>query len=119
MTEPTPERPRIFLSYRRKDAAGHAGRLRDRLAAQYGQDRVFQDIDSIKPGADFAKNITNAVGSCHVLLALIGDEWLKSKDKGHRRLDNPNDYVRLEIEAALNRNILVIPILLDGATMPR
>jgi TIR domain len=119
MTESTPAPPRIFISYRRKDGA-HAGRLSDRLSEHFGRAQIFQDIDSIPPGADFAEEIADAVASCQVLLALIGDGWLKIKDEeGRRRLDNPEDYVRLEIEAALSRNIRVIPILIDGAKMPR
>lgn len=119
MTESTPAPPRIFISYRRKDGA-HAGRLSDRLIEHFGRAQIFQDIDSIPPGADFAEEIADAVASCQVLLALIGDGWLKIKDEeGRRRLDNPEDYVRLEIEAALSRNIRVIPILIDGAKMPR
>lgn len=115
----TPAPSRIFISYRRKEAAGHAGRLSDRLIKHFDRAQIFQDIDSIQPGADFAEDIADAVASCQVLLALIGDRWLKIKDRQGRRLDNPNDYVRLEIEAALNRKIRVIPILIDGAKMPR
>jgi hypothetical protein len=91
----------------------------DRLIEHFGRAQIFQDIDSIQPGADFAEEIADAVASCQVLLALIGDRWLKIKDKEGRRLDNPKDFVRLEIGAALSRNIRVIPILIDGATMPR
>jgi hypothetical protein len=120
MTEFTPAPPRIFISYRRKDAGHAAGRLSDRLIEHFGRAQIFQDIDSIEPGADFAEEIADAVASCQVLLALIGDGWLKVKDKqGRRRLDDPEDFVRLEIEAALSRNIRVIPILIDGAKMPR
>jgi hypothetical protein len=120
MTESTPAPPRIFISYRREEAAGHAGRLSDRLIQHFGPDQIFQDIDSIPPGADFAGEIADAVASCQVLLALIGNRWLKIKDtEARRRLGNPDDYVRLEIEAALSRNIRVIPILIDGAKMPR
>jgi hypothetical protein len=119
MTASTAAAPRIFISYRRNEAAGHAGRLSDRLIKRFGRAQIFQDIDSIQPGDDFAEAIADAVASCHVLLALIGDRWLKIKDREGRRLDNPKDFVRLEIEAALSRNIRVIPILIDGATMPR
>ena len=119
MTEFTPAPPRIFISYRRKDAA-HAGRLSDRLTERFGRGQIFQDIDSIEPGADFAEEIADAVASCQVLLALIGDGWLKVKDPaGRRRLDDPKDFVRLEIQAALIGGIRVIPILIDGAKMPR
>jgi len=120
MTASTPAPQRIFISYRREEAAGHAGRLSDRLIQHFGPDQIFQDIDSIPAGSDFAEEIADAVASCQVLLALIGNRWLKIKDtEGRRRLGNPKDYVRLEIEAALSRNIRVIPILIDEAKMPR
>src|SRR5215469_10587917 len=111
---------RIFMSYRRDETAGYAGWLFDRLASHFGRDQVFKDIDSIEPGDDFADVINTAVGSCQVLLALIGDRWLTITDQnGRPRLDDPDDFVRLEIEAALVRNVRVIPILVDGARMPQ
>lgn len=111
---------RIFMSYRREDTAYPAGWLFDRLASHFGRVQVFEDIDSIEPGDDFVEVINTAVGSCAVLLALIGDQWLTITDQdGRRRLDNPDDFVRLEIEAALTRNVRVIPILVEGARMPR
>jgi ABC-type amino acid transport substrate-binding protein len=111
---------RIFISYRREETAYPAGWLFDRLANRFGDAQVFKDVDSIEPGDDFVEVITAAVGSCDVLLALIGGEWLTiTDDHGQRRLDNPEDFVRLEIEAALTRNVRVIPILVDGARMPR
>ena len=111
---------RIFISYRREETAYPAGWLYDRLADRFGGDQVFKDVDSIQLGDDFVEVITGAVGSCDVLLALIGDAWLTLTDEhGRRRLDNRDDFVRLEIEAALTRNVRVIPILVDGARMPR
>ena len=111
---------RIFISYRREETAYPAAWLFDRLAGRFGRDQVFKDVDSIEPGDDFVEVITTAVGSCHVLLALIGGRWLTIADQdGQRRLDNPSDFVRLEIEVALARNVRVIPILVDGARMPR
>jgi serine/threonine protein kinase len=114
---------RIFISYRRQDTAFPAGWLFDRLADHYGGGQVFKDVDSIESielGDDFAELITRAVGSCEVLLALIGDRWLTITDEGgRRRLDDPHDFVRLEIEAALERNVRVIPVLVGGARMPR
>jgi hypothetical protein len=111
---------RIFISYRREETAYPAGWLFDRLADRFGGAQVFKDVDSIQLGDDFVEVITRAVGSCDVLLALIGDEWLTITDAhGRRRLDDPDDFVRLEIEAALTRNVRVIPILVDGARMPR
>jgi hypothetical protein len=110
---------RIFISYRREETAYPAGWLYDRLADRYGGGQVFKDVDSIQLGDDFVEVVTRAVGSCDVLLALIGDQWLAITDEhGRRRLDDPDDFVRLEIEAALTRNVRVIPILVDGARMP-
>src|ERR1700733_9408260 len=111
---------RIFMTYRREDTAFPAGWLYDRLASHFGRDQVFKDIDSIELGDDFIEVITTAVGSCDVLLALIGGRWLTiTGQDGRRRLDNPDDFVRLEIEAALARQVRVIPVLVDGARMPR
>ena len=110
---------RIFISYRREETAYPAGWLFDRLADHFGAGQIFKDVDSIELGDDFVEMITRAVGSCDVLLALIGDQWLTVIDKqGRRRLDDPNDFVRLEIEAALQRKVRIIPILVEGATMP-
>jgi TIR domain len=121
MSASTGEVPgRIFMTYRREDTAYPAGWLFDRLAGHFGRDQVFKDIDSIELGDDFVEVITAAVGSCDALLALIGDRWLSSTGRdGQRRLDDPDDFVRLEIEAALARNVRVIPILVEGAQMPR
>ena len=111
---------RIFMSYRREDTAYPAGWLYERLAGHFARSQVFKDIDSIELGDDFVEVITTAVGSCDVLLALIGDRWLTvTAQDGRRRLDNPDDFVRLEIEAALARDVRVIPILVEGARMPR
>jgi hypothetical protein len=111
---------RIFISYRREETAYAAGWLFAQLADHFGDGQVFKDVDSIQLGDDFVEVITRAVGSCDVLLALIGDEWLTITDEhGRRRLDDPDDFVRLEIEAALIRNVRVIPILVEGARMPR
>jgi ABC-type amino acid transport substrate-binding protein len=111
---------RIFISYRREEAAYPAGWLYDRLADHFGGSQVFKDVDSIDLGDDFVEVISRAVARCDVLLAVIGQEWLTTTDAhGRRRLDSPDDFVRLEIEAALSRRVRVIPILVDGATMPR
>lgn len=109
----------IFISYRRDDASYVAGILCERLRKVFGQLSVFMDLDTIPLGKDFREYINNAVEECDVLLALIGDEWLTaSNDQNKRRIDDPADYVRIEIEAAINRNIPVIPILIDNAVMP-
>jgi hypothetical protein len=120
MAEPPPAPGRIFISYRREETAYPAGWLFDRLADEFGPGQIFKDVDSIELGDDFVEVISTAVGSCDVLLALIGDEWVTITDAhGQRRLDDPDDFVRLEIEAALARKVRVIPILVDGARMPR
>jgi hypothetical protein len=111
---------RIFLSYRREDASGHAGRLYDALAARFGDENVFIDVDTIDPGVDFAEAITRAVAGCDALIALIGREWLIATDEeGRRRLDDPQDFVRLELEAALEREVVVIPAYVQEAEPPR
>src|SRR6185369_7646494 len=107
----------IFVSYRRDDSAGHAGRLADRLVEHFGRDRIFVDIDSIAAGEDFVTVIENAVGSCEILIAVMGQKWLSAGGTG--RLDNPNDFVRLEIATALRRDIRVIPVLVQRASMPK
>lgn len=110
----------IFISYRRDDSAGYAGRLYDRLAAHFGAGRVFMDVEGIELGTDFVTAIENAVGSCRVLIVVIGDEWLDTKDAaGRRRLDDPHDFIRLETVTALRRDIRVVPVLVGGALMPR
>jgi len=108
---------KIFLSYRRQDSIGVAGRIHDRLRAHFGNDAVFMDIDSIPFGEDFRKHIDAAVGQCDVVLAVIGTKWAGETD-AHRRLDDPKDFVRIELESALHRSLPVIPILIDHARMP-
>jgi hypothetical protein len=110
---------RVFISYRREDAGYPAGWLFDQLAARLGADRVFKDVDSIEPGDDFAEVIGEAVRSCTVLLAVIGDRWLTAAGEDGRCLDDPGDFVRLEIEAALALGVRVIPVLVGGVRMPR
>jgi TIR domain len=110
---------RIYISYRREDTAYPAAWLFDRLANHFGENQVFKDFDSISPGDDFVEVIATAVSSCDVLLVVIGEGWLTTTDAyGRRRLDNPHDFVRLEIEVALARKVRVIPILVDRARMP-
>lgn len=117
---PAADRSRIFVCYRREDTAFPAGWLFDKLAQHFGPDQVFKDVNSILLGDNFVEEITAAVGSCAVLLALIGDRWLTVTDESsQRRLDDPGDFVRMEIEAALQRNVRVVPILVGGARMPR
>src|SRR5215471_9068251 len=96
--------PGIFISYRRDDSAGYAGRLYDALASQFGKRLVFMDVDAIQPGEDFVQLIQERVVACDFLIAVIGRNWLKGvDDKGLPRLQNPEDFVRLEIAHALAR----------------
>jgi TIR domain len=110
----------IFISYRRDDTEGEAGRLFDDLVGSFGEDSVFMDVAGINPGVDFRKAIDDNVASCGVLLAMIGPAWCSIKNAdGARRLDDPNDFVRLEIASALARDVAVIPVLVHDAKMPR
>lgn len=112
--------PKIFISYRREDSAYPAAVIRSRLVADFGQSEIFFDVDSIPPGHDFRVHIGQKVGACDYVIVVIGKAWLTACDEaGERRLDNPADFVRLEIEAALKRNIPVIPVLVDNAPMPK
>ena len=114
-----PGSPRIFISYRRDDTSAHAGRLYDALAARFGADRLFIDIDTIPVGADFAEALQEAIDSADVVLVLIGRSWLTASDKtGAPRLQDPNDFVRLEVEAALERKARILPVLVQNADMP-
>jgi hypothetical protein len=111
---------RIFLSYRREDTAGYAGRLYDALVARFPADQVFIDIDTIEPGVDFVEVVENAVGACDVFITLIGQRWAEVMSERAQRGDgDESDFVRLETEAALKRKIRVIPVLVQGAKMPR
>ena len=110
----------IFISYRREDSSGYAGRIFDRLREAFGKDRVFMDVSAIEPGVDFVEAIDHAVGSCAALIVVIGKKWLTCTDAaGRRRLDDPQDFIRLETATALRRNIRVIPVLVQDAPMPR
>lgn len=111
---------KIFISYRRDDSAGYAGRLFDYLAAHFGGHNVFMDIDTIEPGEDFRRVVQTAVGTCDVVLVMIGKQWLSIRDsQGHRRLEDPRDWVRMEIAGALvNPKVRVIPVLVREAEMP-
>ncbi|MGE5463460.1 MAG: toll/interleukin-1 receptor domain-containing protein [Syntrophothermus sp.] len=119
-TEKAPvSQKRIFISYRRSDSAGHAGRLYDYLKNYFGAERIFFDADTIRPGANFEQKISDELDRSEAMLALIGNQWLDSKDKdGNRRLESAHDYVRFEVETALAKNIQLIPVLLQGTQMP-
>ena len=109
----------VFISYRREDTEGQARALFQDLVLRLGRNSVFMDVDSIALGRDFREVLQERLASCDLMLALIGKDWLDGKDRaGRRRLENPGDFVRLEIAAALKRNIPVTPLLLQGAQMP-
>jgi hypothetical protein len=109
---------RIFVSYRRGDAGGYAGRLYDHLAGRYGEDNVFKDVDSLEPGADFANAIARTIPACDALIAVIGPQWLGTGPDGRSRLMDPRDWVRVELATALARDLRVIPVRVGGARMP-
>jgi formylglycine-generating enzyme required for sulfatase activity len=111
--------PGIFISYRRDDSAGHTGRLYDRLEREFPDARVFMDVERIIAGDDFSRVIDQTLRSCEVCLVVVGRRWLTAADAfGRRRLDKPDDWVRLEIGAALTRGVRVIPLLVDEAALP-
>jgi hypothetical protein len=114
-----PDSPRIYVSYRRSDTGLASRFLTDKLATYFGTDRVFSDIDSIEPGENFSEAIAAAIRSCSVLLVVIGSSWLSVVGEGaRRRLDDPDDVVRTEIEAGLTYGLLTVPVLIDDAIMP-
>jgi len=110
----------IFISYRREDSSAWAGRLYDHLHDRFPQNEIFMDLDKLPPGIDFVEALEKSVGACDVQVVVIGRRWLTARDKKRRRrLDHPEDFVRLEIGTALRRGIWVILVLVDGASMPR
>jgi len=110
---------KIFISYRREDSADVTGRIYDRLVQRFGSDAVFKDVDSIPLGTDFRKHLESVIGECSVVLVVVGDDWLMNDPKtGERRLDNPKDFVRAEVEWAIQRGVPVIPLLVEGMSMP-
>jgi len=112
--------PMVFLCYRREDTEDAAGRVRDRLAAAYGSDRVFMDIDSVPLGVNFVTFVAAQLRQCGAVLVMIGRAWTSVTDReGNRRLDDPADHVRVEIAAALKQGVPVIPLLVQNASMPR
>ena len=111
---------KIFLSYRRADTAATAGRIYDHLAAKYGKEAVFKDVDSVPPGVDFHEFIEDAIAQSDVVLVLIGQGWLGITDgTGHRRLEYAQDPVRFEIETAMQFEVSIVPLLVDNAEMPK
>jgi len=109
----------IFISYRREDTRADAGRLCDRLEAQFGDEQVFMDIDDIRPGQNFIDVLHRTLDGCDVMIVLIGQNWLSAQDdSGSRRLDDENDFVRLEVQSALEKGLEIIPVLVNRAQMP-
>lgn len=118
-SESLPVNAHVFVSYRREDSPDVCGRIYDRLVQKFGKAAVFKDVDSIPFGVDFREHLDDKVSQCSVLLAVIGDRWLEVKnEEGKCRLFDARDYVRIEIESALKRNIPVIPLLVRGARLP-
>lgn len=111
---------KIFISYRRDDSRHAAGRLREILGARFGVDNIFIDVDAIPVGVKYADHIANAIDACDAFIVVIGDEWLATADEdGVQRLSKADDFVRIELEAALRRDVAVIPLVLDQTPMPR
>ncbi|HUF81502.1 MAG TPA: toll/interleukin-1 receptor domain-containing protein, partial [Burkholderiales bacterium] len=109
----------LFISYRREDSADVAGRIYDQLCEQFGSDGIFMDVDKIPIGVDFRRHLDQEVSRCAVLLVIIGRHWLDTAtEAGTRRLDEPSDFVRIEIESALKRDVPVVPLLVHGTQMP-
>lgn len=109
---------RIFISYRREGGSGFAGRLAEDLERRFGANEVFRDVDDIASGDDFVERLNSALRGCRVLLAVLDKTWLSASNSQGRRLDDPKDFVRTEIATALRNGVRVIPVLVEGATMP-
>jgi hypothetical protein len=108
----------VFISYRRDDAAGFAHSIYDRLVENLPKEQVFMDVVGIEPGADFVEKLKSTVNQCSVFLALIGKRWLGENGEGKPRVHDPNDWIRAEVSTAIERGVRVIPVMLDGASMP-
>src|SRR5687767_14336775 len=111
-------RKNIFISYRVSDTAGETGRLVDSLKQHFYEEQIFMDIDKIEPGVDFTKVISHSLEACDVMLVVIGPNWLGRNSDGSTRMSKANDWVRLEVATALKRDIRVVPLLTDNATLP-
>ncbi|MGB8195094.1 MAG: toll/interleukin-1 receptor domain-containing protein [Chitinophagaceae bacterium] len=109
----------IFICYRREDSLGSTGRLYDRLLEHFTAEQVFIDVDTILPGDDFAHTIEKAIGNCDILVAVIGRDWLNINKNGGRMLDDPADFVRTEIRTAVEKNVWIIPVLVENAQIPQ
>ena len=102
--------PRVFISYRRADTLAVAGRVDDRLCGLFGRANVFRDVDTVPPGVDFRQHVNDAINRCDAVVVLIGKAWLETNADGTRRINNPSDLVRLEIEAALSNATPILPV---------
>lgn len=110
----------IFISYRRADSQDITGRIHDRLADEFGEDNIFFDISDIKPGDEFPEHIKIAAENCKIMLVIIRDDWIDIKDEyGKQRLDDPEDWVRREVQIGLSKKKKIIPILINDTQMPR
>jgi hypothetical protein len=110
----------LFLSYRRGDSQADTGRIYDRLVAKFPKNQVFRDVDNMPLGITFPVHLKKVLGKCDVVLVIIGRDWLAATDaQGYRRLDDPSDFVRVEVEVALRANVPVIPVLVSNASMPQ
>lgn len=110
---------KIFISYRVQDTAGETGRLVDALKHHFSDDQLFMDIENLEPGADFTEAIGRSLGACDVFLAVIGPRWTGAREGQPSRINDPNDWVRVEVSTALQRNVRVVPVLVDGASLPK
>jgi hypothetical protein len=108
----------IILSYRREDSAGVTGRIFDRLVQEFGTDRVFMDIDSMPAGVDFHDHLQEILADCGALVVVVGKSWRSQRKGQPARIMDPDDWVRIEVETALDRGIPVVPLLIDGASLP-
>jgi hypothetical protein len=112
--------PTIFVSYRRSDSQDVTGRIYDRLVSKFTQKQIFKDVDSIPLGVSFPAHIRQLLSKASVVLVVIGPDWVTAEDEhGRRRLDDPSDFVRLEVELALRADMPVIPVLVSNASMPQ
>ena len=109
---------RIFISYRRSDTPGHAGWLHHILEEHYGRSSVFRDLDSIEPGQHFPTRVAQTIATCTDVFALIGQTWLVRGSSGRARLFEPDDWVRLELETAMQRDLRIVPLLIGNAVVP-
>lgn len=117
-TAPNPVKKNVFISYRVQDTSGETGRLVDALKNHFEEDQIFMDIDKIEPGVDFTEVLSHSLDTCDVMLAIIGPNWQGRDSNNLSRIKKPDDWVRLELSTALKRNIRVVPVLVDGASLP-